>query len=96
MFFLVVTCAVPAPSRYTKLLGAVGILLLLATAAANVWGVRAVNESVLPGASHSVGVLLDREVIFLSSLEKALLHTPDIRETVNYSSKSLEWVDEDH
>ena len=39
-----------------------GLLLAVATAAANIWGVRAVNERVLPHVQHHVAHLLEREL----------------------------------
>ncbi len=47
---------------YVKLLAAGAVLLGLATVAANVWGVRALNANVLPSATVAVSRALDREV----------------------------------
>lgn len=47
---------------YVKVLAASALLLGLATAAVNIWGVRAINANMLPTATVAVSQALDREV----------------------------------
>lgn len=47
---------------YVKVLAAGALLLGLATAAVNIWGVRAINANMLPSATVAVSQALDREV----------------------------------
>ena len=49
-------------SWYVKVLAAGALLLGLATATANIWGVHAINANVLPSATVAVSQALDREV----------------------------------
>ena len=49
-------------SWYVKVLAAGALLLGLATATANIWGVHAINTNVLPSATMAVSQALDREV----------------------------------
>ena len=49
-------------SWYVKVLAAGALLLGLATATVNIWGVRAINANVLPTATVAVSHALDREV----------------------------------
>lgn len=47
---------------YVKLLGAVAFVAAIATAAANLWGVRSMNHHVVPPADAAISRTLDREV----------------------------------
>lgn len=60
-------------SWYVKVLAAGALLLGLATATANIWGVHAINANVLPSATVAVSQALDREV---GSATACLLMSP--------------------
>ena len=47
---------------FVKLLASLALLVGLATAVTNVWGVRVLSHNVLPSATVSVSRMVDREV----------------------------------
>lgn len=51
---------------YVKLLASVALVMGVATAVTNIWGVRALNHSAVPSATVSVSRLLNREVCLCS------------------------------
>ena len=51
---------------YVKLLASVALVVGVATAVTNIWGVRVLNHSAVPSATVSVSRLLDREVCLCS------------------------------